>query len=152
LTPYVQCRTINNPATFGYTHCALRIKNDDIDVLIELIPENDKNEIFWRSAEGEGESGAGESRYDPNGWSQVQRPEGVSEEAFDRRILTSAFHLTSSQRGKPYSARGEKNSNHFVYTTLQRAGAKPPQKAVKGHGSPGLCGGSGTDTGNDCSP
>lgn len=153
LTPFVQCRELTNPGRiFGYTHCALRVQNDKVDVLIELIPQNDKNEVFWRSAAGEGASGAGDSQYDAAGWTPVAKPAGMTDEEFDNAVLNSAYKRTEDVRGKPYSRDGSKNSNNFVYTTLKGAGAKPPAGAAKGKGSPGLCGGSGTDTGKDCTP
>ena len=155
LWPYVQCRELTNPIArlSGYTHCALRIQNDQVDVLIELVPiGKDVNEIYWRSAAGEGASGAGESHYDPAGWSQVAAPDGMSEEDFDKAVLASALKMTQQTRGTTYDRDGSLNSNHFVFETLRRAGAKPPKAAVKGKGSPGLCGGSGTDTGTNCTP
>jgi hypothetical protein len=79
----------------GYTHCAVRVQNDKVDVLIELIPnEKNFNEIFWRSAAGEGASGAGESEYDPAGWSIVSKPSGMSDAQFDNAVLASAYKRT----------------------------------------------------------
>jgi RHS repeat-associated protein len=155
-TPYVQCRELTNFVLrmFGYTHCAIRVvEPGKFDVLIELIPDShSQDQVYWRSADGEGASGTKDSHYDPAGWSEVARPEGESEEQFDRAVLNSAAVQTAAVEGTNYSFDGSTNSNHLDYETLKRARAKPPKKAVKGKGSPGLCGGSGRSTGTDCKP
>lgn len=156
LDPFVQCRTIDSPFARGYTHCAIRITNKTlgIDAMVEMIPDRNKqNRTHWRFG-AEAAGGVEGSRYDPNGWVKVQRPDGMSEDEFDRAMIQSASAISQeSFNGTRYSNDGGANSNNFVYRTVKRAGSKPPAKAVKGaNGSPGLCGGKGRDTGTDCTP
>lgn len=127
--------------------------NDRFDVLIELMPVGGKNAVFWRSAPGEGARGNADSPYSETGWVEVQAPEGTSEDQFDDAVTQSAARETAERNGKAYSPYGDRNSNNFVYRSLKGAGARPPRGAVKGRGgSPGLCGGSGKETGTDCTP
>jgi hypothetical protein len=154
LKPFVQCRAIDNPFALGYTHCAVRIQNDKLglDVMVEMIPdERNFNRTHWRFG-SDAAGGVEGSRYDPNGWTAIERPAGMSEEEFDRAMLNSAAARDREFSGTRYSNDGSKNSNSFVYRTVKGAGAKPPAKAEKGTGSPGLCGGSGRGTGTDCTP
>jgi hypothetical protein len=142
----------------GFSHCAVRVVNVErnLDVMIELVPEmhdgNRSNEVWWHSAKGFSASDAARDKYSPSGWIRVAPPNGISEGEFDNAVLGSALRQTMAVRGQSYSARGEKNSNHFVYETITGAGAKIPKAAVRGKAAPGLCGGSGLKNGTNCSP
>jgi hypothetical protein len=155
----VQCRDIPNRMALGKTHCALRVFDPTrgLDVLIELQPVfngegNKVNEVYWRSAPGEGANGVSGSRYQPHLWKEVQTPVGMTEHEFDDAVLYSALYGTLARRGREYTQDGRGNSNRFIYDVLKDIGARPPKSAVAGEGSPGLCGGRGTDTGTDCKP
>jgi hypothetical protein len=152
LTPYVQCRIIKNIFAAGYSHCAVRVRNEarGIDVMFELIPQSGKNAVAWRHG-SEAAFGAPGSTYHAEQWTEVQRPAGMSEDEFDLAVLNAAVQEQLATQGKDYSEDGSKNSNGFVYNVLKKAGSSPPAGAEKGSGSPGLCGGKGRDTGTDCS-
>ena len=151
LTPYVQCRIIKDIRAGGNSHCAIRVQNQSlgIDVMIEMIPRDGKNAVEWRHG-SEAAFGAPGSTYYAEQWVAVERPDGMTEDEFDRAVLNAAAGEQQEIEGKDYSADGSSNSNRYVYEVLKAAGSRPPKSAVKGAGAPGLCGGKKEKTGEDC--
>ena len=157
LETYVNCRTVmgrNREKRGAFGHCAVRIvdKKRKIDMTIELIPKGVplRNNMFWSS----GEQSAKTQAYDPSKWVQVRTPDGMTKEQFYDAVCNTALIQTGAHWNEPYKARGSRNSNHFVYSIITGAGGEVPRSAADGFwlGAPGLCGGRGFRTGDDCSP
>lgn len=151
LDPYINCRPVGGTGNEGAAaHCAVRVVDAErkLDVTIELLDVNGKNEVFWRSAPGDMES----QGYAADSWVKVATPKGMSTRDFDNAVLNSALSQTVARRGKDYDHRGATNSNRFVFSVIRGAGGSVPGAAGRNFiWAPGLCGGAGYRKGK-CAP
>ena len=143
---YVGCRDVEG---LGGTaqHCAVRVVSENMDLTFELLADN-----------GIGGPQSAGPQQDPDklaayrgAWARVDVPEGMTGAEFDRAVLHSAIRTSQEESGDSYTPLGGKNSNRYVYNVITGAGGKVPQAArTPGKLAPGLCGGSGLDSGTDC--
>jgi len=152
----VNCRPVGGEGNEGAAgHCAVRVADSQrqIDQTIELIPTSvirGTNAVHWSSGSGNART----AKYNAGTWAKVAVPAGMSSVQFDNALLGSALRQTGLNVLQPYGAGGAHNSNHFVYATVTGADGVVPGAPSQGFtlGAPGLCGGGGLSTGDQCSP
>ncbi len=148
----VNCRAVKVPKQAS--HCAIRVvdKAKNIDVTIEMMPDERKSaraplgreRVEWSTTRPPG-------TYDGD-WTPLPVPSGVTESQFDRAILESAVREQQRIEGSVYTPGGGSNSNRFIYDVIRGAGGVGVRNPSEKHllGAPGLCGGRGLSTGTDC--
>ena len=126
-------------------HCAVRVKNAQIDTTYELLNVRGIKQAGPASADRVAEYG--------DNWVRVATPEGMSEAEFDAAVLHSARAQTARQNGHRYFLTGGHNSNRYVFDIISGAGGLVPFTAARMNGAgliPGLCGGIGFAMGSWC--
>ncbi len=149
---FVLCRPVGGEGGEGIGgHCAIRVvdKRREIDVTIELLNVNWKNEIV-SSLPG---SRRAEAYLEPINANLVSVPEGMTSEEFDDAVLAASVVEGSKITGDSYLPFGDVNSNRYVYNVIRAAGGKVPRFSSEGFLSvPGICGGRMLSRGKDCAP
>jgi RHS repeat-associated protein len=142
-TVEVGCRPVRH--MYGAAgHCAVRLKDPTgRERVAELVQGSDgKNEIITWNA-----NSASASDYI---WVPVEIPSGMTAEGFNTAVWNSFLSVTSEMNGQTYHWDGGRNSNHFVFEIITRAGGQVPNIPWIQLFIPGICGGTGLSKGNSC--